>query len=508
MIGLSWRSILAIIVLSLLVSSCRKTVDKTNFRLDRVRSSIFKVRVVSQEPRYDQPWLKKSPTRASGTGFYIGERSILTNAHVVAHGKFITVQRDGDDTPVVARVAFIAHDSDLALLKIDEAKYFKGVKPLRLGGLPVLQKPVLTVGYPLGGEQLSITEGIVSRLSFRRYAHSGYRKHLLIQVDSAINSGNSGGPVFQGDRVVGVAFQAYMDAENTGYIIPIAVVNRFLRDIKDGQYDGHPVAGIVVDEGAMQHELTRQYHAVPNGEGGVKVNYVASFSPLRDVLRVGDILLKIGDYDIGVDGKIRYKGERIDFLVVYDLAQIGDEITIDVVRDQKRIVQKLRVQKPLVTYDPSNRYQHAAKYYIFGGLVFTELSRDYLKTWGSRWYYDAPIGLRYLHHYYPVESELEDSEDIIVLADRLPHIQNRQAVDFLESVLVQVNGQSIRSMAELVMLVEQSEDEYLVFDFLHQDQPLVLNRRKIQSQHQQILSNYKVEHDRWLDGRRDGSEIR
>lgn len=505
--NINWQKRAWLFFLFFGVMACQRTVDKTNFRLDGVRSSILKVRVVSQEPRYDQPWLKRSPSRASGTGFYIGDQSILTNAHVVAHGKFITVQKDGDDEPVAARVAYIAHDSDLALLKIERKNYFSGVRPLRLGGLPVLKKPVLTIGYPLGGEQLSITEGIVSRLSFRRYAHSGYRNHLLIQVDSAINSGNSGGPVFQGDRVVGVAFQAYMDAENTGYIIPIPVVERFLKDIKDGHYDGHPVSGLIIDEGAMLHKLTRRYHGLQEGDGGVKISYVAKFSPMRDVLQAGDILLKIGPYDVGVDGKIRYKGERIDFLLVYDQAQLGDRIPLTIVRGRQRMTMDLHVSKPLASYDPSNRYQFSAKYYVIGGLVFSELSRDYLQTWGKRWYFDAPLMLRYLHHYYPVVPAMDDKEDIIVLAERLPYLHNQQAIEFTENVLEKVNGRAINTMSELAEVIEQSEDEYLVFSFLHRDQPLVLDRKRVLQDHQEILRKYQVENDRWLNGALDGTAV-
>ena len=93
-------------------------------------------------------------------------------------------------------------------------------------------------GYPKGGEQISFTE-VLSHVLDIVDMHIQVFKHLLIQVDSAINSGNSGGPVNMRDKVVGVAFQSY-NAENTGYIIPTPVINHFLDDIKDGQYDGHP----------------------------------------------------------------------------------------------------------------------------------------------------------------------------------------------------------------------------------------------------------------------------
>src|SRR5439155_65426 len=105
----------------------------------------------------------------SGSGFYIGDNRVLTNAHVVANGRFITLQRDGDSQPQEAYVSFIGHDCDLALLTVANPNYFKNVEPLTIGGVPQLRASVSAVGFPVGADQLSVTDGIVSRVSYRRY---------------------------------------------------------------------------------------------------------------------------------------------------------------------------------------------------------------------------------------------------------------------------------------------------------------------------------------------------
>ncbi|MGC4016166.1 MAG: serine protease [Luteolibacter sp.] len=96
---------------------------------------------------------------------------------------------------------------------------------------------VRVIGYPIGGERLSVTRGVVSRIDFSTYSHSQADSHLIVQIDAAINPGNSGGPVVQDGKVVGVAFQGLRQADNTGYIIPTPVIKRFLKDIEDGRYD-------------------------------------------------------------------------------------------------------------------------------------------------------------------------------------------------------------------------------------------------------------------------------
>ena len=93
-----------------------------------IENRYLKIRVTSQGPNYAQPWLTNATRRSSGTGFYIGKNRIMTNAHVVANGKYITVQKDGDEKPVIAKVKFVAHDSDLAILEVKDESYFSDVK--------------------------------------------------------------------------------------------------------------------------------------------------------------------------------------------------------------------------------------------------------------------------------------------------------------------------------------------------------------------------------------------
>ena len=115
---------------------------------------------------------------------------------------------------------------------------------------------------------------MVSRIDFRPYSHSRVDSHLVIQIDAAINPGNSGGPVLQDDKVVGVAFQGLREADNTGYIIPVPVIKRFLKDVEDGKYDQY------VDLGATEFQLfnpaMRKALNLPENAKGVMI---ASVTP-------------------------------------------------------------------------------------------------------------------------------------------------------------------------------------------------------------------------------------
>ncbi|MFT4513053.1 MAG: S1-C subfamily serine protease, partial [Planctomycetota bacterium] len=166
------------------------------------------VRVYStyQDPDYECPWQNVAPRGSTGSGVVVGPGRILTGAHVVANATFVQVQKQSDPKKVTARVLAISHDCDLALLEIDDKPFARGIKSSVVGDLPKLRDAVQVVGYPIGGEEVSITEGVVSRIEVQRYEHS--QRHLLaVTVDAAINEGNSGGPVFARGKIVGIAFQ-------------------------------------------------------------------------------------------------------------------------------------------------------------------------------------------------------------------------------------------------------------------------------------------------------------
>lgn len=468
-----------------------------------LRHSIFKIDVLSVTPNERQPWLNGPAHEGSGSGFYIGEGRILTNAHVVSNSRHITVQRDGSPIPVQAYVAFIAHDCDLALLKVDKADYFKGVAPLVLGGVPVLRSPVSTVGYPSGGEQISVTKGIVSRLSYRRYVHSSYFQHLLIQVDSAINPGNSGGPVLQGDTVVGMAFQTFRNRENTAYMIPTPVIQRFLTDIRKGTYSGHPSIGITVRTQEMSQPANRAFLGVPQ-EQGVRVLTVDSDAEWQKLIP-GDVLLKIDGRPIGVDGRVAAYQERIDFRIIPDLKQVGQTVDFALIRDRKPLT--VRIMLPAVT-NPGRKgltFAKRPRYIVYGGLVFAEFTRNFLQQWGSEWAQKAPLLLKYIYLESANDEAMGPYQDFAVLAKRLPNEVNEYAAEFENAVVRKVDSEPVWTFAAFAKAIKARGKPTISIEFWGNDEPLILDRFAIEKANGPIAQAYGVSPTQWLGPVTDGA---
>src|ERR1700675_4080346 len=205
-----------------------------------LENSVVKIFSTMRSPDPFKPWTKQAPSEVTASGVVIEGKRILTNAHVVLYATQVQMQANAAGDKVPATVVAVAPGIDLAVLQLDDASFFDTHPPVaRASKLPQIKDAVLAYGFPTGGNSLSITKGIVSRIEFVAYNYpvSGLR----IQVDAAINPGNSGGPAIAGDKMIGLAFSKLMgDTQNIGYIIPNEEVELFLKDIADGRYDGKP----------------------------------------------------------------------------------------------------------------------------------------------------------------------------------------------------------------------------------------------------------------------------
>jgi S1-C subfamily serine protease len=231
---------------------------------DKLHGSILQVFVTSTYPNHNEPWQSYGQFRKSGSGVIIAGNRILTNAHVVQDASFIEVKKANDTRKYIANLEVIAHDMDLALLTVADRKFYDSVTPLEIGVLPNLRDKVAVYGFPQGGTTLSVTEGIVSRIEVTETAQDS-TPVLAIQIDAAVNYGNSGGPVLLAGKVVGIAFQSLSGGQNINYILSSPVIDRFLKDIADGAYDGVP--DIEADVQIVENEDMKRFYGLTEGRG-------------------------------------------------------------------------------------------------------------------------------------------------------------------------------------------------------------------------------------------------
>lgn len=419
-------------------------------------SSVVKVFCIKTEPNHSMPWQMKRQTSSTGSGFVIEGRRIITNAHCIAYHTSVRVRKHGSAQKFVAKVSAVGHPCDLAILTVEDEFFWEDLEPLVFGGIPNLQEAVTTVGYPTGGDNICVTKGVVSRVEETYYSH-GCARLLAIQVDAAINSGNSGGPALMGGKVVGVCFETLTNAENIGYIIPVPVIEHFLLDVeRPALVRGFCDLGIQVQ--LMESDILRRSMGMVVGQTGLLINKVAPLVNTAKQVKRDDVLTEIDGIPVGNDGTIPFRdGERVSFRYQLLRKFVGDMVTLTLLRD-KAIV---KVDVELGTYPylcPVQQHDIMPSYIIFAGFVFQILAQPYLHSeWSKDWKKKAPIKM-VEHHIYHLK-EFEDQE-MVVISQILVSDTNVGYSSCSPSLVTSVNNQKIRNLRHLAIVLNEIKSDF------------------------------------------------
>ena len=409
---------------------------------------------------------------------------ILTAAHVVSNGTFIQVKKSNDAKKYTAKVKWIAHEADLALLEVKDNTFFDKTTAQTFGGLPYRQDGVVVYGYPMGGDKISTTQGIVSRIEQTTYSH-GYMDHIMIQIDAPINPGNSGGPAFDNKgKIVGIAIQAISSADGIGYLVPVEVIKHFFVDIKDGKYDGYPDDGISIQP--LENKNIKDFYNLGD-RNGVLITNVRKKSSSDGFVKKGDVILEVDGIDIAGDNTIKLKGNgRISSNYLIRSHQIGDMLDMKILRDKKEMMVSLPL-KGRVSITPL-LFEKEPRYYLFGGMIFAPLTVNYLKVWGASWSSKAPKSL--IHIARNQQKIDKDIEELVLLNNILPNDENAN-YEFGFRIVSEVNGQKVISLNHFVQLIEESKEQYVNILF-RSEARLILDKEKAFESDKETMKNYGI----------------
>ncbi len=459
----------------------------------QIQKSLVRITSTEIEPDYRAPWNTGAIGRGVGAGFVIDGPRIMTNAHVVSNTRYLTVERDGDPNKYPARVLFVAHDCDLALITVEAPEFYKNMVPLSFGGIPELESTVSAYGYPIGGERMSVTTGIVSRVDFQLYSHSAIDQHFAIQISAQINPGNSGGPVMQNGKVVGVAFQGYSGdvAQGVAYMIPTPVIRRFITDIKDGHYDKYVDLGLTYSK--VQNPAQRRYYGLPNDGRGIVVTTVIEAGSAGKVLKQGDVLLAIDDHPIASDAFVELEGERVEMPEVVERKFKGDNVKLEILRDKKPMTVTIKLDTVWPYLIQGHFYDVRPRYLVYGGLLFQPLSRDLLEA-----YQVSDLRVRYFFDNFVQDQIYLRHPEVIVLTNILPDPTNTYLMPYRASIVDEVNGRKIDTLRDLSEAFSGNTERFVV-KMVGEGPPLILDRKEVESARERIRTRYNVVKEQNLD---------
>lgn len=450
-----------------------------------VENSVVKVFTTARLPDLVRPWSKSAPRESTGSGVVIEGRRILTNAHVVLYASQVQIQGNQSGEKIGARVEFIAPGMDLAVLKLEDESFFDSRPPLkRASHLPLVKDAVMAYGYPTGGSGLSITKGIVSRIEFTGYnaAVAGLR----IQIDAAVNPGNSGGPALAGDEMVGLTFARLGSGDNIGYIIPNEEVELFLADIADGRYDGKPA--LFQSMQPLQNPALRAFAKVPKGQTGVLVS-----DPLPEPgnpFKRWDVLTHVGDVPVDDEGMVRI-GEQLRVRAPYLLQKLAKNgaVPMRVLRAGQSVTLQVPVRNEPNLLVPISLKGEFPPYFIYGPLVFSTPTVEQISGLGAGALGAARAGN-------PLVTKLNERpafpghQLVFVSSPLMSHKISRGYTNPMLRVVEKVNETPVKNLVHLVELLRDAKGEFVVFGFAGEGpDTLVLARAEVAEATQSILED-------------------
>ena len=449
------------IVIHLIVLSFGFLSSERLYAQDTIRDLVVKIHATHHRPDLFRPWTRMTPQQVKGSGVVIDGKRILTNAHVVKYASQIYVQPNQSATHFSARVEAITPGMDLAILKLDDESFFdrRGSLPLA-DELPRVKDAINVYGYPTGGTELSVTQGIISRIEYTEYYYQA--AGLRIQVDAALNFGNSGGPAVSDGKLVGLVFSLIQNAQNIGYLIPVEEIELFLTDVADGVYDGKPQVFDLIQ--TVENDALRGRLGLPKGVNGVMIAQPYR-NGLEYPLQEWDVITKIGDMPIDSDGKvaIRYDLRLSASYLVQKYAKNG-LLPLTIFRDGRLSEVNLPVEtrRDLVIPYLMNR---TPRYLIYGPFVFSQTTQDYLERLGNQrppsiGRQPSPLVTRRYD-----KPSFEHEEMVIVASPLFPHRITRGYDDPNRAVLSEINGVPVKNLHHLVEILRDTRDEQITFKF-------------------------------------------
>ena len=293
---------------------------------------------ITTEVTYTNFFGQTSSSAVSGSGFIVSpDGYILTNYHVIEYaykGNYAITVMLHDGTRYEASIVGVEDCNDIAVLKIDAS----GLDPVTFGDSDKLSvgDDVYAVGNPLGELEFSMTTGHVSALDRLITTDESSEAINMFQIDAAVNSGNSGGPVYNANgEVVGIVTAKYSDTgvEGLGFAIPINDAAKIANDlITKGYVTGKAYMGVSIDE--RYNSMYSQYYNMPIG---AFVKSVESGSCAESAgIQAGDIITRLGDVEITgySDLKQAIKQYSAGDSAELELYRAGESRTLTVIFDE------------------------------------------------------------------------------------------------------------------------------------------------------------------------------
>lgn len=454
--------------------------------------SVVRVNVTNQPYDFLRPWGKRAPYSRRAIGAVLPNQRVLVTAELVANANYVELEAADNGQKIPAEVEVVDYECNLALLKTEDNSL--------LADLPPLDLSIATVGDVLSVLQLEangnllVTKGPMTTAEVSRYPVDD--PFLLYRMTASLQFRDSSFtlPILKDEKLVGLVMR-YDGQSNNVDIVPTPVIEHFLRDAAQAPYEGFPRAGMSF--AATRDPQLRKYARLPEGQaGGVYVTDVAPGGPAESSgLKEGDILLRVdnrpvdqdGNYADPVYGKIsvshllstlHFVGDTVKFTVFRN----GETTDLTVSLSHRR-VEDYTVEPYVIDRGP--------KFYIVGGLVLQELTRQYLKEWGPDWMKKAPGDLVYLDR---AQSELfrDGPKKVVFLSRVLPSDASMGYEDLNHILVTKINDVPLQELADVPAALAKAANGLHKIEFASDPAVIFLDAERVKTSDAILTRTYRL----------------
>jgi hypothetical protein len=270
------------------------------------------------------------------------------------------------------------------------------------------------------------------------------------------------------------------------------VIEHFLRDAAQKSYGGFPRAGILFSP--TRDPQLRQYAKLPAMiPGGVYITHVERNSPGEEAgIKPGDVLLELAGKSVDQDGDyVDPHHGKLSLINLISLQTAGSKVPFKLLRDGKALDVDVTVRhRPAESYViPPYVIGKAPSYYVLGGLVLQELSREYLKEWGADWQKKAPERMVYYDRY---QSDLfqGDRKHLVILSQVLPTQDTIGYEDLGALVVTKINDITLNSFADVPKALDHPVNGFDKIEFEENPNVIYLDAEQVAEHAEEMKKTY------------------